>query len=152
MVLTCAWIYGMQIKLKLNWIESPLAWSEGKVASCVSLYSKLTWLLPQNWGSISLLTPHLIQTNCCLLLVITSLAHPSTPKIEAVHYSELMVNFYWTAWHHIPEDSTLIVTTMRTSNWAHNYICTLLSPPPPLMHARTRAHTHTHTQFYTILY
>jgi hypothetical protein len=29
-------------------------------------------------------------------------------KVNSVHSSEMLVNFYWTTWHHIPDDGTVL--------------------------------------------
>jgi hypothetical protein len=38
-----------------------------------------------------------------------------TLKEEAILSSETSDNFYWTTWHHIPEDSTLPVHLISTT-------------------------------------
>jgi hypothetical protein len=37
-------------------------------------------------------------------------------KMEAERFSLTLVDFHWTSWFYIPENSTLLVTTVRTSN------------------------------------
>jgi hypothetical protein len=42
--------------------------------------------------------------------------YSSTLKLEAVCPSETQVNFYWTTWHNITEDSNLYSHCSKTSN------------------------------------
>jgi hypothetical protein len=47
-----------------------------------------------------------METTCSLLVIL--LSQPSRVKIDVT-----LVNFYWTAWHHILENSVFIVTAIR---------------------------------------
>jgi hypothetical protein len=40
----------------------------------------------------------------------------STLTMVPIHFSKMPVNFYYTTWHYIPEDSTSHVATMGPSN------------------------------------
>jgi hypothetical protein len=59
-------------------------------------------ILPPSSGMKSKLSKRLARSTA-------SLAYPSTLKMETVYFSEMLVNFYQTMWHHIPEDNTLSV-------------------------------------------
>jgi hypothetical protein len=43
---------------------------------------------------------------CCYFLLASCLSYSLTLEMEAICSSEKLVNFYWTAWHSIPDDST----------------------------------------------
>jgi hypothetical protein len=49
-------------------------------------------------------------------LLVSSLVHSFTLKMEAVHFSEISVNFYQTTKHYLQRTVLFTVTTMRTSN------------------------------------
>jgi hypothetical protein len=42
---------------------------------------------------------------CFLLLVCVAYAHSSTLKMEATRYFETSVNFHWTIWDYIPDET-----------------------------------------------